>query len=139
MSAFVCNPRTIGTVARTLVETLAVAHQSQAEDRDYANLAENMAMVNLKSVGHRYDLTPDQAASEFQGMTVAQYVSKCREESRNLKNLELPISRVHGAASCWLYQSCEFPNYEENAVYRVVRDFAAHLKASGIESDGWDL
>jgi len=140
MSAFVCNPKTVGTIAQAVVTHFA-PFEIDGKAATPESFAEGMAMVNLESVGYRYRMTLEQTAQDFMAQSVSEYLQECGEAVSNPK--DVPVNRLLGAVSCWLYQSCESDACVESEVYQTVKKYEDILEhrcqQAGLQCEGWEL
>jgi len=126
MSAFVCTAKHIAIVANRVV--------GQVKSGDAADLAEKMARLNVESVDYRYNETTSKEELDA-------FMAECRSlvNSKAVKKEKISDSRLLGAVSCFLYQSCESDAGVEGDTYQSLLRFENSLRAKGIESEGWSI
>jgi len=134
MSAFVCSSRHIAILAQRVVEK----YQPSDGPISVPDFAERLARLNVESVDYRYNETTD--ATEL-----AEFVAECRRQAEDpkLSNERISDSRMWGAASCFLYQSCESEACVKSETYRLVKRFEdcceSMSKQNGFMREGWSI
>lgn len=146
MSAFVCSPKHIAVLAQRLLQTFnGETPVWSTEVVTVSEFAESLAVLNLKSVGSRYDYTQAQAAKEFLGLSKKEFVRQCKAlaDDQAVWQEEFSQAQLWGLASCFLYQSCEHDGAETDLTYRSVVEYEkvleAYCKRAHVEREGWGL
>jgi hypothetical protein len=151
MSAFLCDPLHLATLAREMTRRMMATgetkHMSRAavRDMDADVVVANMARANWESVTYCY-------AHNLAGITqpyasLEDYVGQAVAAVGRVPLRQLPLPRLAGALWCYEYQSCEHPGWEQSAAYKhcqalrnqLLRILATNAGAQiGIET-GWHL
>jgi hypothetical protein len=146
MSAWVCSPKHIAVLAQRLTEKFGKVEPVHTDEiPSPAEFAENLAKLNLKSVGYRYDMTPAKAAKEFVGLSMKEYIrqSKLLSVMLVLDDEEFGPDNMWGLSSSYLYQSCEHPGAEKDITYRTVKYYCNLVgwesMRAGLEKGLWSI
>jgi hypothetical protein len=145
MSAFVCSPKHVAVLAQRLLQCFNGQTGREDATTTVAEFAAKLAILNLKSVAHRYRCTPSLACHDFLGISRAEYIRRCKTlaDSQVVWAEEFSQARLWGLASCFLYQSCEHDGAEKDVTYDSVAEYErvlrAYCKREGVERDGWSL
>ena len=114
MSAFICSPLHISTLARAVLpgkpEHAAVV----------------LATQNVKSVAYRYSHHYEKgeddynaATQEFMGCNFAEYVGKCILTLPSTKYVT--AAQLAKLADCYDYQACETPDYKKTKAAKLMK------------------
>jgi urease accessory protein UreF len=146
MSAWVCEPKHIAVLAQRLLQRFGGEPSIHTDEVvSVQDFAENLARLNLRSVAYLYRMTTAKAAKEFTGQRQGEYIAECRRlaDSQEVWRERYLANRLWGLASCYLYQSCEHPDAEQDVTYKTVQQYERVLEAEckkvGWERDGWGL
>jgi hypothetical protein len=109
MSAFLCSPELIATLATRLA-----SHTNRYGDA--SKIARTLAKQNVASIKALYG---DEWQEDF-----AAYVQDCTLPARlralELAALSLPPERVYGLCACYDYQACETPNWQSTEAHAAI-------------------
>lgn len=148
MSAHLCTPRHIGSLASWYVDRRNASHgylrrvlleDESVEDSELApQLAVLLAQANLDSVAYRY---PDDGPGNRPGPTGleddTEYLVLCSAAARRTFDLDREggALQVLKACKCLEYQSCEHPSYVSSTAYSALQ---AIMNAATSALPGYD-
>lgn len=132
MSAFLCSPEHIGV----MVKALEQAYEQRGHEFDRMGSVGALARSNWDSIAYLYGTDRREIFSPWGGLEV--YSRACLEE---LPTAMPPLSpvRLYGIVSCYIYQACEPPDWEESRAYRLCQELKDYILARLVEASGEDM
>ena len=143
MSAFVVSDKTLKRVASIIANVCndnepAITGEAAEKikelfsdcKKDVYKIAARLYKVNVESVNYRYDDNTSTRFSKknFGTVNPSEFLF---EEHRAQSTFQ-----AYTSVSCWIYQSCERPDHNENKYYRAVNILSDSLvNFIGIDSD----
>lgn len=144
MSAFVVSNNTIKRVASIIANVCndnepAITGASAEEikklfsdcNKDVYKIAVRLYKVNVESVNYRYNENSSTRFSKksFGTAEPSEFILETPEAQSTFQ--------AYASVRCWIYQSCERPDCNENKYYRAVNILSDSLESFiGMDSDG---
>lgn len=122
MSAYLCNPNKIGTLAQAIA-----AHTTEFGTSTV--IAQTLAAENLRSVGCRYGLDAKATAKAFMSTTAIKYTRECRAAA--LDPMYAPANFSQDALLDiereYHYQSCECDDWPDTQAAKMLKAITAPI------------
>jgi len=128
MSAFLCTPKHIGTVARISIP-----------NGNRAYVAEVLAKENIRSVGYRYPDCKGHEAEQFLGMFEEHYLEDCVKEATRRIPHEMDPGDVVKLLESYRYQACECFDWEKTEAYKLCLEIESRLPAEPNPNAPWSI
>lgn len=137
MSAFLCSPRHIGTLAG-----YAYRHQCHGLSSGLAlpdDVAAMLAAENVRSVAYRYKHKPDATFDSVEQH--AAFIQDCRNAAAHAEYEKLKPVEVLKLAKCLEYQSCEHLEWESSQARNILNNLIGQATRDlpGYEDAEWCL
>ena len=137
MSAFICSPRHIGTLAG-----YAHRHQCHGLNSGLAlpgDVAAVLAAENVRSVAYRYKHKPEVPFASVEEH--AAFIQECRDTAAHAEYHKLKPVEVLKLAKCLEYQSCEHLEWEGSQAQKIVLNIIGQATRDlpGYEDAEWCL
>ena len=126
MSAFICDPRTIGAAAAYIAST------ERADEQEARRLAVKLAVANVVSIDARY------GEGEGEKWAGDGFAFECASAASQIIDAPVSKERTLGALQCLQYQSCEFEGYAKTEQGKITEEAIVGLVDAGVKPEGWD-
>lgn len=127
MSAYIVSDKTISVIAKGLVdygvETEGVKFdtmQMMLINLRYEPIGQWLLEQNYKSANYRYD--DDLQTPKF-----------------NYEEVEADEGTLLGCIDCYMYQSCETPDFEDTGIYRALQELKRKMLERLIKAKGYEI